>query len=237
MLRGRRDFWWDLQGKGDEARPGDEAAETGRFNRAADGWAPRAASKPPRIGPLHFLSSAQSDIDTYTHIHTHAHRDTHTPTHTHTYTHLHTYTSTHRPTDTNTLHSHARLGRTAMAAVRAPSPSFLSAFLPVARATLFPDAAPMIRRPPLLHTLRTSLLPAVLVPLPALLGDLWDGLLNAVPKKKTSHMKKRHRQMAGKALKDVTALNKCSACGRVKRAHVLCPYCVQSRSRPCALRR
>ena len=124
-----------------------------------------------------------------------------------------------------------------MAAVRAPSPSFLSAFLPVARATLFPDAAPMIRRPPLLHTLRTSLLPAVLVPLPALLGDLWDGLLNAVPKKKTSHMKKRHRQMAGKALKDVTALNKCSACGRVKRAHVLCPYCVQSRSRPCALRR
>ena len=34
--------------------------------------------------------------------------------------------------------------------------------------------------------------------------------------------------MAGKALRDVTALNKCSACGRLKRAHVLCPYCVQS---------
>jgi large subunit ribosomal protein L32 len=52
-----------------------------------------------------------------------------------------------------------------------------------------------------------------------------------VPKKKTSHMKKRHRQMAaGKHLKDVTALNKCSACGRAKRAHVLCPYCVQSES-------
>lgn len=34
--------------------------------------------------------------------------------------------------------------------------------------------------------------------------------------------------MAGKGLKDVTALNKCSACGRLKRAHVLCPYCVQS---------
>ena len=40
-------------------------------------------------------------------------------------------------------------------------------------------------------------------------------------------MKKRHRQYAGKALKDVTALNKCSACGNVKRAHLLCPYCVQ----------
>jgi ribosomal protein L32 len=35
--------------------------------------------------------------------------------------------------------------------------------------------------------------------------------------------------MAGKALKDVTALNRCSACGHVKRAHVLCPYCVQGK--------
>jgi len=50
--------------------------------------------------------------------------------------------------------------------------------------------------------------------------------LKAVPKKKTSHMKKRTRQMAGKGLKDVTALNKCSACGHLKRAHLLCPYCV-----------
>lgn len=44
----------------------------------------------------------------------------------------------------------------------------------------------------------------------------------------TACRKKRHRQMAGKGLKDVTALNKCSACGQLKRAHVLCPYCVQS---------
>lgn len=51
-----------------------------------------------------------------------------------------------------------------------------------------------------------------------------------MPKKKTSHMKKRQRQMAsGKHLKDVTELNKCSGCGRVKRAHVLCPYCVQGK--------
>ncbi|KAK4541265.1 hypothetical protein LTR36_008181 [Oleoguttula mirabilis] len=115
-----------------------------------------------------------------------------------------------------------------MAALRVPSAAFLSAFLPVARASLLPDLAPITRRIPLLQHLRTSLLPAVLIPIPSLIGELWDGLLRAVPKKKTSHMKKRHRQMAGKALKDVTALNKCSACGRAKRAHVLCPYCVQS---------
>ncbi|TQB68147.1 hypothetical protein MPDQ_003907 [Monascus purpureus] len=58
------------------------------------------------------------------------------------------------------------------------------------------------------------------------LSDLWDSVLRAVPKKKTSHMKKRHRQMAGKALKDVKSLSTCSGCGRTKRAHVLCPHCV-----------
>ncbi|KAF2771321.1 hypothetical protein EJ03DRAFT_349724 [Teratosphaeria nubilosa] len=120
-----------------------------------------------------------------------------------------------------------------MAAFRPPSASasFLAAFLPVARATLSPrpTSTPILRRIPLLQQLRSSpLLPAALLPIPSLLGQLWEGILNAVPKKKTSHMKKRHRQMAGKALKDVTALNKCSACGRTKRAHVLCPYCVQS---------
>ena len=58
------------------------------------------------------------------------------------------------------------------------------------------------------------------------LADIWDGVLKAVPKKKTSYMKKRTRFMAGKGLKDLVNLNKCSACGRVKRAHFLCPYCV-----------
>lgn len=118
-----------------------------------------------------------------------------------------------------------------MASLRIPSPSFLAAFLPVARAELLPASAP-VRRIPLLQRLRLwPLLPAALAPIPSLLGDLWDGLLKAVPKKKTSHMKKRHRQLAsGKHLKDVTALNKCSACGRLKRAHILCPYCVQSES-------
>lgn len=39
--------------------------------------------------------------------------------------------------------------------------------------------------------------------LPGLFSGIWDSVLRAVPKKKTSHMKKRHRQMAGKALKDL----------------------------------
>ncbi|POS84014.1 WD40 repeat-like protein [Erysiphe pulchra] len=46
-------------------------------------------------------------------------------------------------------------------------------------------------------------------------GDLWESILRAVPKKKTSHSKKRSRQRAGKALKDVTALNKCSGCAHI----------------------
>jgi large subunit ribosomal protein L32 len=136
-----------------------------------------------------------------------------------------------------------------MAALHNPSVSFLSVFLPVARASLLQPARthPLleqvqrrarkaINNPLLQHlqrrannALNPSLLPAIFLPIPTLLGELWDGLLKAVPKKKTSHMKKRHRQMAsGKALKDVTALNTCSSCGRQKRAHVLCEYCVKS---------
>ncbi|KHE82248.1 hypothetical protein GE21DRAFT_1288553 [Neurospora crassa] len=67
-----------------------------------------------------------------------------------------------------------------------------------------------------------SLLPSI----PSLLEDIWEGILRAVPKKKTSHMKKRHRQMAGKALKDVTHLNRCPACGNLKRMHHLCSTCL-----------
>ena len=67
------------------------------------------------------------------------------------------------------------------------------------------------------------------------LADIWDGVLKAVPKKKTSYMKKRTRFMAGKGLKDLTNLNKCSACGRVKRAHFLCPYCVDGEWCCCVL--
>ncbi|KAL2261213.1 hypothetical protein VTK26DRAFT_4579 [Humicola hyalothermophila] len=61
--------------------------------------------------------------------------------------------------------------------------------------------------------------------IPSLLEGIWESILKAVPKKKTSHMKRRHRQMAGKALKDVTSLCKCPACGELKRMHYLCPHC------------
>ncbi|EZG00565.1 ribosomal protein L32 [Trichophyton rubrum CBS 735.88] len=67
---------------------------------------------------------------------------------------------------------------------------------------------------------------AVAAVLPSLLSDIWESILRAVPKKKTSHMKKRHRQMAGKALKDNISLNTCPACGNTKRAHLLCPHCI-----------
>ncbi|KAF1975948.1 hypothetical protein BU23DRAFT_551960 [Bimuria novae-zelandiae CBS 107.79] len=70
-------------------------------------------------------------------------------------------------------------------------------------------------------------IPLSLPSLPSL-ADIWEGVLKAVPKKKTSYMKKRTRFMAGKGLKELTNLNKCSACGRVKRAHFLCPYCVDA---------
>lgn len=69
-------------------------------------------------------------------------------------------------------------------------------------------------------------LPAITIHIPGIISDIWEGILRAVPKKKTSHMKKRHRQLAGKALKDVKAVNQCPGCGRPKKAHTLCPYCV-----------
>jgi large subunit ribosomal protein L32 len=69
-------------------------------------------------------------------------------------------------------------------------------------------------------------IPSLSLPSIPSLSDIWDGILNAVPKKKTSYRKKRQRFMAGKGLKDITSLNRCSGCGRVKRLHILCPYCV-----------
>ncbi|KAI1214462.1 uncharacterized protein F4807DRAFT_408207 [Annulohypoxylon truncatum] len=78
---------------------------------------------------------------------------------------------------------------------------------------------------PLLPELAVAI-PAAISRIPSLLGDIWEGILRAVPKKKTSHMKKRHRQMAGKALKDVTSLNRCPACGKVKKMHTLCSSCM-----------
>jgi large subunit ribosomal protein L32 len=116
-----------------------------------------------------------------------------------------------------------------------------SAFLPFLQHLLPSPSSP----PTLLHArsrashlfahILTPTLPSITVPaltlrLPPLLTRLWDGLLLAVPKKKTSHSKSRSRQYAGKALKDVNAVNTCAACGKPKRAHLLCPYCVEGES-------
>ena len=78
---------------------------------------------------------------------------------------------------------------------------------------------------PILYT-SIAIPAAIRIGVPSLLAEIWESILRAAPKKKTSHRKKRQRFLAGKGLKDVTALNKCSACGNVKRAHLLCPFCV-----------
>lgn len=77
----------------------------------------------------------------------------------------------------------------------------------------------------------TFSIPPMPLSIPDVLSEIWEGVLRAVPKKKTSHMKRRHRQLAGKALKDVKSLNSCPACGEPKRAHHLCSSCVEGRSR------
>jgi large subunit ribosomal protein L32 len=122
-----------------------------------------------------------------------------------------------------------------MAAVHATTSTILSFFLPQfsTSAASFASRTTSLKMRqlalPLLPSLSLSLPAAIQLKIPTLLGDLWESLLRAVPKKKTSYMKKRSRFMAGKALKDVTALNRCSACGHVKRAHILCPYCVKGK--------
>ncbi|KAI5200904.1 WD40 repeat-like protein [Aureobasidium subglaciale] len=110
----------------------------------------------------------------------------------------------------------------------APSTGFLHSFLAVASASLRPAGPSRSFLPLGARLWPAPLLPSIVIPIPSLVTDIWESILKAVPKKKTSHMKKRHRQMAGKGLKDVTSLNKCSGCGRVKRAHYLCPHCVMS---------
>ncbi|KZF25720.1 ribosomal L32p family protein [Xylona heveae TC161] len=82
---------------------------------------------------------------------------------------------------------------------------------------------------PLLPSISFAIPVAIHLNIPSIIPGLWESILKAVPKKKTSHMKKRHRQMAGKGLKDVTSLNRCSSCGNVKRAHILCPHCVKGK--------
>ncbi|KAK2760958.1 hypothetical protein FQN54_002200 [Arachnomyces sp. PD_36] len=93
--------------------------------------------------------------------------------------------------------------------------------------TLSSTAGPVSRLSQLSASISPSILGATItLNVPSFLTDIWGSILRAVPKKKTSHMKKRHRQMAGKALKDVRNINTCSGCGKPKRAHLLCPDCV-----------
>ncbi|KAI1822386.1 hypothetical protein F4861DRAFT_395774 [Xylaria intraflava] len=114
-----------------------------------------------------------------------------------------------------------RIGFTLSALLpRLSSPAFSSSFRSAILSSQQSRQSPF----PSIPTLAIAI-PAAISSIPSLLGDIWEGILRAVPKKKTSHMKKRHRQMAGKALKDVTNLNKCPACGGVKKMHTLCSSC------------
>ncbi|KAJ6441846.1 Meiotic recombination protein rec14 [Purpureocillium lavendulum] len=80
--------------------------------------------------------------------------------------------------------------------------------------------------PSFLPTLSIAV-PGVSLNLPTL-DDIWESVLRAVPKNKVSHSRKRHRQMAGKALKDVNNLCKCPGCGETKRTHRLCQRCLEA---------
>ncbi|KAI9903185.1 hypothetical protein N3K66_002537 [Trichothecium roseum] len=84
---------------------------------------------------------------------------------------------------------------------------------------------------PRLFPTLTIAIPGISLNIPALLDDIWEGILKAVPKNKTSHSRKRHRQMAGKALNDVQGLCKCPGCGNVKRTHRLCSHCLEDMKR------
>jgi large subunit ribosomal protein L32 len=122
-----------------------------------------------------------------------------------------------------------------MAATHVTTRSILSSFLPrlssstASSTSRFTTLHSRQLCLPVLPSLAFAIPSAIQLNVPGLLEGIWESILRAVPKKKTSHMKKRHRQMAGKGLKDITALNKCPACGHLKRAHLLCPYCVKGK--------
>jgi large subunit ribosomal protein L32 len=78
-----------------------------------------------------------------------------------------------------------------------------------------------------LPTLRLTL-PASMTSLIPIVTGIWDSILRAVPKKKSSYSQKRKRQLAGKGLKDKTNLTRCEACGDSKLLHTLCASCVKS---------
>ena len=70
-------------------------------------------------------------------------------------------------------------------------------------------------------------IPAITTLIPIVTG-IWDAILRAVPKKKTTHSRKRKRQLVGKGLEDKTNLTRCEACGDWKLLHTLCGSCARS---------
>ncbi|KAK6509987.1 hypothetical protein TWF481_004701 [Arthrobotrys musiformis] len=96
--------------------------------------------------------------------------------------------------------------------------------------TTAPAATSLFWRAPVYTSILPLLAPTFAIGLrisiPPILSDLWESILKAVPKKKQSHSRKRMRQLAGKALQDIKALNECPGCGSLKRSHHLCPTCV-----------
>jgi len=83
-----------------------------------------------------------------------------------------------------------------------------------------PFLIPSILHPFLPLQSLTSLIP--------IFTQIWDSILRAVPKKKSTYSRKRSRQMAGKALKDKTNLTRCEACGEWRLLHTLCGPCAKS---------
>jgi large subunit ribosomal protein L32 len=88
----------------------------------------------------------------------------------------------------------------------------------------------------------TRLLPSLKFVLPSITSiipivtGIWEAILRAVPKKKTTHSQKRKRQLVGKALQDKKNLTRCEACGDWKLLHTLCSSCVRSIQRDWRIR-
>ena len=70
-------------------------------------------------------------------------------------------------------------------------------------------------------------LPTITSIIPVVTG-IWDTILRAVPKRKTTHSRKRKRQLVGKALPDKKNLTRCEACGDWRLLHTLCGSCIKS---------
>jgi ribosomal protein L32 len=86
-----------------------------------------------------------------------------------------------------------------------------------------PSLLPIPTFPPYLR----FTIPSITTLIPIITG-IWDSILRAVPKKKTTHSQKRKRQLVGKGLEDKTNLTRCEACGDWKLLHTLCGSCVKS---------